>query len=142
MKITIEVKEELLETEINIKCSSITPEIERIITTLNLVDKKLIVKKDDSTFFLNKDEIFYIETVDKKTFVYTKVEIYETVLKLYELEKFGFFRASKSCIINLKHIKSLKAEFNSRIKITMANNEHIIVSRQYAEELEKLLGVK
>lgn len=124
-------------------CNSLTPEIEKIISTLKILDKQLVATKANETYFLCISEILYIETVDKKTFVYTKENIYETEMKLYELEEqFGFFRSGKSCIINLKYIRSLKAEFDRRIRVTMENGEQIIVSRQYAEELKNRLGVK
>ncbi len=143
MKITIETNQMIKETEVKITCNSITQDIEKIISTLNVFDKKLTVKKNDEIFFINISEVLYIDTVDKKTFVYTTENIYETTLKLYELEEqFEFFRASKSCIINLKYIKSLKSDFDRKIRVTMENDEQIIVSRQYAIELKELLGVK
>ncbi len=142
MKIKLETRDDVEETEINIICKSITPEIEKIISTLRLIDKQLVVKKEAETFIIKITEILYIETVDKRTFVYTKSNVYETILKLYELEdEYRMFRASKSCIINLGKIKSLKADFDRRIKVTMENNEQIIVSRQYAEKLKQVLGV-
>ncbi len=143
MKITIETNQLIKETEIKIVCNSITQDIEKIISTLNIFDKKLTVKKNDEIFFINISEVLYIDTVDKKTFVYTRNNIFETTLKLYELEEqFEFFRASKSCIINIKYIKSLKSDFDRKIRVTMENDEQIIVSRQYAIELKELLGVK
>ncbi len=143
MKITIETNQMIKETEIKIVCNGITQDIEKIISTLNVFDKKLTVKKNDETFFINISEVLYIDTVDKKTFVYTNTDVYETTLKLYELEEqFEFFRASKSCIINIKYIKSLKSDFDRKIRVTMENDEQIIVSRQYAVELKELLGVK
>ncbi len=143
MKITIETNQTINETEIKIVCNSITQDIEKIISTLNVFDKKLTVKKNDEIFFINISEVLYIDTVDKKTFVYTNDNVYETTLKLYELEEqFEFFRASKSCIINIKYIKSLKSDFDRKIRVTMENDEKLIVSRQYAVELKELLGVK
>ncbi len=143
MKITIETDTNIQETEFKIRCNSITPNIEKIISTLNVFEKRLTVKKDNEIFFINISEVIYIDTVDKKTFVYTRDNVYETTLKLYELEEqFEFFRASKSCIINIKFIKSLKSDFDRKIRVTMDNNEKIIVSRQYAIELKELLGVK
>ncbi len=143
MKITIETNGGVKETEIKIVCNNITQEIEKIMSMLSMMDKRLAVKKDDETFFINSDQVFYIDTVDKKTFVYTRDEFYETSLKLYELEEeFEFFRGSKSCIINLKYIKSLKSDFDRKIRVTMENDEILIVSRQYAVELKSLLGVK
>lgn len=142
MKITIKTNESIEETEVTIVCENITPEIEKVISALNLIDKQLAVKKGSEYFLINISDIFYIEVVDKKTFVYTRDNYYETDLKLYELEEqYEFFRASKSCIINLKYINSLKADFDRKIKVTMENNEKLIVSRQYAVGLKERLGV-
>ena len=48
---------------------------------------------------------------------------------------------SKSFLIHLQNIQSLKADINRRVRITMSNGEQIIASRQYADELKKRLGV-
>lgn len=142
MKITIKTNESIKETEVTIVCENITPEIEKVISALNLIDKQLAVKKGAEYFLINITDVFYIEVVDKKTFVYTRDNYYETDLKLYELEEhYEFFRASKSCIINLKYINSLKSDFDRKIKVTMENNEKLIVSRQYAVSLKERLGV-
>lgn len=53
-----------------------------------------------------------------------------------------FLRISKACIVRLKYIRSLRAELDRRLRITLENGEQLIVSRQYAEELKKKLGVK
>lgn len=98
------------------------------------------------TYFLDIAKILYIESVDRKTFVYTGREVYESDFRLYELEaqleKSGFLRANKSCLIQLKHIKSLRADIDRRIRVTMENGEQIIVSRQYAEGLKRRLGAE
>lgn len=90
-------------------------------------------------------EIIYIESVERKCFIYTSREIYESDFKLYELEQqldeYGFVRVSKSFLIRLADIQSLKADINRKIRITMSNGEQIIASRQYADKLKKRLGV-
>ena len=47
----------------------------------------LLASKDGEMFKLDTKEIFYIESVDNKTFIYCKNNIYETKQKLYELEE-------------------------------------------------------
>ena len=83
--------------------------------------------------------------MERKCFIYTENEIYESDFRLYELEQqleeCGFFRVSKSFLIHLQKIQSLKADINRRIRITMSNGEQIIASRQYADALKKRLGV-
>ena len=83
--------------------------------------------------------------MERKCFIYTSDDVYETGFKLYELEEqledYGFLRVSKSFLIHLKSIQSLRADINRRIRITMSNGEQIIASRQYADTLKKRLGV-
>ena len=113
---------------------------------LRMIEMKLTGIKDGEICLIDAAKVLYIESVDKKTFIYTEGTVYETPMKLYELESqlsgSGFFRASKSCIIHLKQIKSLRADLNRRIKVTMSSGEQLIVSRGYAEELKERLGVR
>lgn len=146
MKITIHSDQSALETEITITCNHLTPEIEKVISILRMMDSKLTGTKDGETHLIDISNVLYIDTVDKKTFIYTMDEVYETNLKLYELEeqlkKTDFFRANKSCIINFRQIVSLKADVDRRIRVTLTNKEQLIVSRQYAEAVKQRLGVK
>ena len=145
MKISINIDPELTDTEIIIKCGSLTAETENIIAALRMANNQMTVIKNGETHILDISKIAYIETVDRKTFVYTEKECYESKLKLYEMDDrlcgSNFLRISKSCIVRLKYIRSLKAELDRRIRITLENGEQLIASRQYADELKKRLGV-
>lgn len=146
LKITIHSDEKIQETEINIYCREMTSEIEKAVAILRMIDRKLTGVLEGETYLLDPDKVLFIDTADKKTFIYTENEVYETNLKLYELEEqlsgAGFFRGGKSCIINLRHIESLRTDLERRIRVTMDNGEKLLVSRQYAEELKRRLGVK
>lgn len=146
LKISIDIDATNQDTEIKITCKSLTPEIEKIIATLRMIDQQLMVEKEEETYLLDVAKIMYVEAVERKTFVYTKEDCFESKLKLYEmeqrLEESGFFRASKSCLVQLRHIKSLKADMDRKLKLTLENGERLIVSRQYADELKRRLGVK
>ena len=99
MKIAIDIDSTKQDTEILISCHTLTPEIEKIIATLRMLNQQIMVEKEQETHILDITKILYIEAVDRKTFVYTKEDCYESKLKLYEmeerLEECGFFRASK-----------------------------------------------
>ena len=103
-------------------------------------------KKGDSIHLLDLSQIYYIEALERTTFIYTASDVYESELKLYEIEaqlsQYNFIRVSKNTICSLLKIKSLKAEVDRKIKITMENGYQIIASRMYADELRKKLGVK
>ena len=52
-----------------------------------------------------------------------------------------YMRISKSCIVNLKKIHSLKPDFGGKILATMENNEKLYISRQYVSVLKEKLGL-
>ncbi len=95
---------------------------------------------------MDTDEILYIEALERNTYVYTKKDFYEINMRLYEIEQLlieqGFIRVSKTGIVNIKNIQSLRADINRKIRVTLVNGEQIVVSRNYADELKKRLGVK
>lgn len=146
MKISININENRTDTEIVINSNSLTPEIERIIAALRMLDSQMTVTKDGEVYILDVAKIVYVESVDRKTFVYTEGDCFESRLKLYEMEQqlcqSGFLRISKSCLVHLKYIRSLRAELDRKLRLTLDNGEQIIVSRQYADDLKQRLGVK
>lgn len=146
MKITIDLVPNKTDTEITVSCPNLTPEIEKLLATLRILDRQLTVRRDDSVHLLDLGTVIYIEAVERNTFVYTCDDVYESDFRLYELEQqlsdSGFFRVSKSCLVCLKKIRSLKADIDRKIRITMENGEQIVASRMYADELRKKLGVK
>ena len=146
MKISINIDPSLKDTEIVVNCAALTPETESVIAALRIMDSQMTVIKDDESYIIDIAKIVYIESVDRRTFVYTENECYETKLKLYETEErlcgSGFLRISRSCLVHLRFVRSIKSEFDRKLRLTLENGEQMIVSRQYADELKKRLGVK
>lgn len=146
MKIEIEIDDTLEDFCVVIKSPKLTPEIEKMISMIRLFDMQIVVSRDEETYMLDCADIMYIEAVDRSTFIYTKDNTYESTLKLYEFEnqlsERGFIRISKSMLMNLKKVKSLRADLNRKIRVTLQNGEQIMVSRSYADELRKRLGLK
>lgn len=145
MKIEIFVDEEATDLQISVTCKQLSPDVEKILATLRMMNHQLIARKNDEIYLLDIADVIYIESVDRTCFIYTADEIYESDFRLYELEQqleeYGFVRVSKSFLIHLQKIHSLKADINRKIRITMSNGEQIMASRQYADELKKRLGV-
>lgn len=143
MKILI--NEGFSETEIIINCNSANEEILKMVSILHSFDNKLTGLKDGNTYIINSSDVFFFESVDKQSFIYAANDVYESTLKLYEIEErlsgTGFFRNSKSQVINISKILSLRPDFGGRIEVTLQNGEKIIVSRQYAKNLKERLGL-
>ena len=101
---------------------------------------------EGNTYNVQIDEILYIESVDKKTFLYTTGHVLQTEKRLYELEELldekAFFRASKSVIVNLNKITKLKPEVTRNILATLTNGEVIVISRRNVKALKELIGVE
>ncbi len=145
MKIEILVNEDAADLKITVSCKQLTPQIEKILSVLRMMNHQITGKTDDEIHLLDIAKIIYIESVDRKCFIYTADNMYESELRLYELEQqleeYGFIRVSKSNLVQLQNIQSLKTEINRKLRITMSNGEQIIASRQYADALKRRLGV-
>lgn len=146
MKINLDIDGRYDDTEVIIRAPHLNNDIERIVAMMRMIDMQIAVRKEGETILLETDKILYVEAVDRKTFVYTSSETYESELKLYELEQElvqrDFLRISKQSIVNLRKIKSLKADINRKIRITLANGEQIVVSRMYSDDLRRKLGLR
>jgi DNA-binding LytR/AlgR family response regulator len=146
MKIEIDIDEKYDDTEIVIHAKKLTADIEKMVSLMRVVNMQIGVNSKDETFLLDIGKILYIEAVDRKTFVYTESETYESDLKLYEMEQelleHDFLRVSKQTIVNIRMIKSLKADIDRKIRVTLKNDEQIIVSRMYSDELRRKLGLR
>ena len=146
MKINLDIDGKYDDTEVIIRAPHLNNDIERMVAMMRMIDMQIAVRKDNETYLLETEKILYIEAVDRKTFVYTNSENYESELKLYEIEQElierDFLRISKNSIVNLRKIKSLKTDVNRKIRITLQNGEQILVSRMYSDELRKKLGLR
>lgn len=123
---------------------TITEDIQNAIDILDHNCRVIPILSDGETVMCKTDNIYYIESVDKRSYVYTKENCYETKSRLYELEEVlsaSFFRCSKAMIINIRKIKSVKGELNGRMNAELLNGEQIVISRAYVKELKKKLGI-
>ena len=146
MKINLDIDGKYDDVEVIIRAPHLNNDVERMVAMMRMIDMQIAVRKDNETVLLDTDKILYVEAVDRKTFVYTNVDTYESELKLYELEQQlierDFLRISKQSIVNLRKIRSLKTDVNRKIRITLQNGEQIVVSRMYSDELRRKLGLR
>ncbi|MGN1333016.1 MAG: LytTR family DNA-binding domain-containing protein [Lachnospiraceae bacterium] len=131
--------------QVIIKCRQIDDEIIRLKYHIEMFDKKLQAKKDNELCFVNLLDVLYFESVDNRTFLYTRDDVMEIKQRLYELETIlsnkDFIRTSKSQIININKVKSLRPEINRTILATMCNGEQLFISRKYVPAIRSLLSI-
>jgi DNA-binding LytR/AlgR family response regulator len=145
MKIVIEECNPGEEDQIIIRCKQLDDNILKLIAELKQGQKKLTGIKDGNIVMIDPANVYYFEGVDNKVFLYCKQNVYETKLKLYEIEEeyknTDYFRASKSVILNVSKIKSISPAYSGRFEAQLYNGEMVVISRQYVPELKKKLGM-
>jgi DNA-binding LytR/AlgR family response regulator len=143
MRIHIETVSKDKEERILIECYEVREEITDIVNFIKSKDATLTAYMDSKVFYISLQDIYYIDTVDNKVFVYLEDKVYEIKNKLYELESLysgsSFFRCSKSVIVNLMKIECIKLALNSRFVAKLKNGEEIIITRKYVGDLKKKL---
>ena len=144
-KITIEQIPRDKDEEIVIRCHELSDEVTAIINKLKKSESILLGSRDGETYRISVKDIYYIESVDNKTFIYTQKDVFESKQKLYELEEMTLgtklFRCSKSVILNIGKIRSVAASVNGRFEAKLLNGEMIVISRQYVPALKEKLGM-
>jgi len=143
MKITINTDKKYTEIELIVNCNCMSDDVVKLLTSIQMMDMKLVGRKDRRQYIIEATDVIYIETNDRLTFIYTSTDVYESPLRLYELENnladMGFMRASKNCLFNINYIQSIEPELDRRFILQMENGIKIVVSRQYSGTVKKKL---
>ena len=123
-----------------VSVKEMSDKITRVLDALKGSDT-LTVRVGKDKAILPVDEIFYCESVDRKIFVYDAKQVYETDLKLYELEEIlgdsSFMRITQSTIVNLSKIRLISPGSNARLTAILDNDEKLVISRKYVAEMRK-----
>ena len=144
MKIRPEQDLSCNEIEIIIKYPQKDRRVLRIIDFLQSFDMQIKCAGENAERMIHIMDIYYIESVDKKTFVYLENAVYRTEFRLYQLkdklQTYGFVQINKSCILNISALDSIRPLFNSRMEATLKNGEKVQINRNYLNEVKKALG--
>ena len=129
--------------ELEIRCHEETEEVKDIITFVKSRQGKLTGICEGQQHEISIADVYYVETVDNSVFIYGQNKVYETKQKLYELEGMlrekYFLRVSKSLVLNLMKIKSIKPALNGRYSAILQSGEEVIISRKYVMQLKSAL---
>lgn len=133
------------EEEVVIRCHEVNDEVLSIVKKLKKNENIILGSNGNEVFRISVKDIFYIESVDNKTFIYCQNQVFDTKARLYELEEklagTKMFRCSKAMILNLAKVRSVAPTLNGRFEARLTNGENVIISRQYVPNLKKRLGM-
>ncbi|MBP3475138.1 MAG: LytTR family transcriptional regulator [Lachnospiraceae bacterium] len=149
MKIKVEIDEKLAEEEIILRCRELNEETiaiqKRLAGAVN-EGMKLSVMRGELEYYLDLQEILFFETAGAVVAVHTVSQIYETHLRLYELEEMlpgNFLRVSKSAILNTGRIRSVRKNITGASEVEFdGTGKKAFVSRSYFKLLTNKLEEK
>ena len=129
--------------EVIIRYREMTPQLEAIVSIVQGTEQRLSGTVEKEKVLVSPEEILYLESVDGVTWAYLPDQLCRLGQSLGELAAFyagrGFFRCSKSMVLNINKIERLKSEPGCRIRATMENGEQVMISRKYAGQLRQIL---
>ena len=141
MKVSINENQETEEVIIN--CMKKDSRIQKIEDYVNQITVEMNATINGEIFKVSAGNTLYIESVDRKTFLYTKENVYlsQDSLSLLEerLQRTGIVRISKNCLLNVDSLKSIRPFANHRFEATLKNGEKLLISRMYIRDLKKKL---
>lgn len=143
MRVKIEESERYLETEIHIKCYKVDDSIKNIITCIERKECFILGKQENKICKIQLSEILYFESVEGKTYIYTNEDVFACDEKLYQIEQqvggMMFIRISKSIVLNIHKLMSIRPLLYGKMEATLENGEKIIISRHYVKGLKEKL---
>lgn len=141
MKLTINQNSSQSETEIIINCSYVNKTLQKIIDFITQFTFTIEGELDNKLYQLPIDKIYYIESVDGKTYLYDKNNAFfckQTLQTLEnDLKNTPFARVSKTCLLNTTYLRCVEPYPNHRLKAELSNNEQLIISRNYINVLKE-----
>lgn len=141
MKLTLR-EEKQKELEVIIIYPEMDGEVKQLIERVKGADHKVSARLGEEKTLLGASEIYYIETLERKTFIYTEKKVYRAednlMSLLKQLKEFGFVQVSRACILNINVLKSIKTIYNSKLEATLSNNERINISRTYMHGIKEM----
>jgi len=101
---------------------------------------------EDRSVNISISDIYYIENVERKLFLYTGEEVYRFDGAMSDIEdriaETGLVRISRTCIMNTDYLREIRQIKNSHLEAVMDNDEKLIVSRKYLPEIKKIFKRK
>ena len=116
-------------------------DIENFVEYINEYEKRMVVVRQDNELTqIDFQDIILFSSDKRNVYCRTKEREYKVKNTLYELEQNkDFIRISRSCIINIKHLKSFDIGETGKLVAKLDNDSEEIVSRRRVKEIMKYI---
>ena len=146
MKIILKEGKSLTESIIDITYNIFDQRIKRVVELVKTNGVQLKGEKEGSIHLMPSSDIYYIESVDNVSFLYSELDVFESREKLYslnnQLKNTSFIQINKSTILNMDYLKSVSPLSNYRLEAQLDNGEKIIISRHYMKNVKQYLEIQ
>lgn len=143
MKVVINEDSNIQEDEIVINCGYMDEHMRKLVDYIRQYTFSLDGELEGKVYQIPLDEIYYIDTVDGKTFLYDRENSYTSRMTLvgleHKLRNTTFLRISKNCLMNVSQLKCVEPYVNHRMQAELKNGEKLLISRNYIESLKEKL---
>ena len=120
--------------------------VERLITKIKNLSVSFSGKADGKSVSIDLFDIYYIENVDRKMFIYSKDNVYRYDGSMSDIDSAiadtDLVRISRTCFMNVSHLREIMQMKNSHLEAVLDNDEKLIVSRKYLQDIKRIFRRK
>lgn len=120
--------------------------VDNLINKIKNMSISFTGKSDWKTVSIDISDIYYIENVERKIFLYSKKDIYRYDGNMADIDssisETDLVRISRTCFMNVSHLKEIMQIKNSHLEAVLDNGEKLIVSRKYLKDIKKIFRRK
>lgn len=120
--------------------------VDRLISKIRNMSINFTGRADGKTVSIDISDIYYIENVERKIFLYSKQDVYRYDGNMTDIDSAiadtDLVRISRTCFMNVSHLKEIMQIKNSHLEALLDNGEKLIVSRKYLKDIKKIFRRK
>ncbi len=126
---------------VTIEYPEYTESVKGLIKRIRSLDLSFSAFADDRQIRISMSDVYYLETVDRKVFLYTQGDVYRLDASMTEIDKItedsDLVRISRTCVMNTAHLTEIRQLKNSHLEAMLDNGERLIVSRKYLHDIKR-----
>ena len=126
---------------VTIEYPEYTESVRGLIKRIESLDVSFSVTAEDRQLRIARSDVYYMEVVDRKAFLYTEKDVYRLDASMQEIldltSDSDLVRISRTCIMNTSHLTGIRQLKNSHLEAMLDNGEKLIVSRRYLRDIKR-----
>ena len=120
--------------------------VEHLVSKIKNLSISFKGKADGRTVSIDISDIYYIENVERKIFLYSQKDVYRYDGTMADIDSAitdtDLVRISRTCFMNVSHLKEIIQIKNSHLEALLDNDEKLIVSRKYLKDIKRIFRRK